>query len=178
MCKKTSTFFCIIKTLMFISQCHLLGTDLEDILTVWLDSVGEPVSVSQVSPGPCSLDRPTTSMWTTNVQIKYPDGGPVPDTASYISKLEREKEARDRGETKDNRSFLAKYVRYHSISNNSSKIFPIFTELKHCIHSIFAVDVHRSRFDIRRPDVGGESRTRRSRRGRGRRKQCSETIIF
>lgn len=33
-----------------------------------------------------------------------------PDTASYIQKLEKEKEARERGEVKDNRSFLAKYV--------------------------------------------------------------------
>lgn len=42
--------------------------------------------------------------------VRYPDGGPVPDTATYIQKLEREREARERGETKDNRSFLAKYV--------------------------------------------------------------------
>ena len=33
-----------------------------------------------------------------------------PDTASYVQKLEREKEAKERGEVKDNRSFLAKYV--------------------------------------------------------------------
>lgn len=33
-----------------------------------------------------------------------------PDTASYIQKLEREREAREKGELKDNRSFLAKYV--------------------------------------------------------------------
>lgn len=49
-------------------------------------------------------------MWTTNVVVKYPDGGPVPDTATYIQKLEREREARERGEAKDNRSFLARYV--------------------------------------------------------------------
>jgi len=50
-------------------------------------------------------------MWTTNVAVRYPDSGPVPDTATYIQKLEREREAREKGETKDNRSFLAKYVR-------------------------------------------------------------------
>lgn len=33
-----------------------------------------------------------------------------PDTATYIQKLEREREAREKGELKDNRSFLAKYV--------------------------------------------------------------------
>ena len=101
-----------------ILQCHLLGTDLEDILTIWLDSAGEPVSVTEVSPGPCSVTEPTTAIWTTSIQIKYPDGGPVPDTASYIYKLEREKEARERGETKDNRSFIAKYVRNYYSSNN------------------------------------------------------------
>lgn len=33
-----------------------------------------------------------------------------PDTASYIQKLEKEREAKEKGEVKDNRSFLAKYV--------------------------------------------------------------------
>lgn len=75
-----------------------------------MDIAGEPISVSQVSPGPCMLNLPTTKMWTTSVQIRSPDGGPTPDTASYILKVENEKAARERGETKDNRSFLAKYV--------------------------------------------------------------------
>lgn len=35
-----------------------------------------------------------------------------PDTASFIQKVEREREARDRGEVKDNRGFLAKYWIY------------------------------------------------------------------
>lgn len=84
--------------------------DLEDLLHVWLDSVAEPVAVNLVSRGPCTTQGPSTKMWTTNVQVKYPDGGPIPDTATYIHKLEKEREARERGETKDNRSFLAKYV--------------------------------------------------------------------
>ncbi|XP_011298052.1 ER membrane protein complex subunit 10 [Fopius arisanus] len=95
-----------------VPACHLLGTELEDIITIWLDAGADPVSITQVSPGPCSLDTPTTSMWTSSVQVRYPDGGPIPDTASYIYKLEREKEARERGETKDNRSFFAKYWMY------------------------------------------------------------------
>lgn len=33
-----------------------------------------------------------------------------PDTGSYIQKLERERDAKEKGEVKDNRSFLAKYV--------------------------------------------------------------------
>ncbi|KZC07706.1 ER membrane protein complex subunit 10 [Dufourea novaeangliae] len=51
-------------------------------------------------------------MWITNVVLKYPDGGPVPDTATYIQKLEREREARERGEAKDNRPYFLKYWMY------------------------------------------------------------------
>lgn len=35
-----------------------------------------------------------------------------PDTASFIQKMEREREARERGDVKDNRGFLAKYWMY------------------------------------------------------------------
>lgn len=35
-----------------------------------------------------------------------------PDTASFIQKLEREREARDHGEVKDHRGFFAKYWMY------------------------------------------------------------------
>ncbi|XP_053984236.1 ER membrane protein complex subunit 10 [Hylaeus anthracinus] len=95
-----------------VPVCYLLGSDLEDIITVWLDSAAEPIAVSQTSPGPCSLESPLTNMWTTNVIVKYPDGGPVPDTATYIQKLEREREARERGEAKDNRPYLSRYWMY------------------------------------------------------------------
>lgn len=33
-----------------------------------------------------------------------------PDTATYIQKMERERDAREKGDLKDNRSFIAKYV--------------------------------------------------------------------
>lgn len=35
-----------------------------------------------------------------------------PDTASFIQKMEREREARERGDVQDNRGFLAKYWMY------------------------------------------------------------------
>ncbi|CAK9801154.1 ER membrane protein complex subunit 10 [Anthophora quadrimaculata] len=95
-----------------VPACYLLGSDLEDVITIWLDTAAEPIVVSISSPGPCSTESPFTNMWTTNVIVKYPDGGPVPDTATYIRKLEREREARERGEAKDNRSFLARYWMY------------------------------------------------------------------
>lgn len=33
-----------------------------------------------------------------------------PDVAMFVQKVEQEKVAKERGETKDNRSFIAKYV--------------------------------------------------------------------
>lgn len=35
-----------------------------------------------------------------------------PETAGYIERLERERDEKERGEVKDNRSILAKYVSY------------------------------------------------------------------
>ncbi|XP_011501939.1 PREDICTED: ER membrane protein complex subunit 10 [Ceratosolen solmsi marchali] len=95
-----------------ILACNLLGSNLQDTLNIWLDSSAEPIAVNLVSQGPCSLKNPTAQSWTTDVQMKYPDGGPMPDTATYIQKLEREKQARESGENKDNRSFFAKYWMY------------------------------------------------------------------
>ncbi|KAJ8675990.1 hypothetical protein QAD02_011776 [Eretmocerus hayati] len=95
-----------------VLACNLLGSNLKDVLYVWLDSTAEPVAVNLVSRGPCSSEDPTTLNWTTDVNIKYPDGGLAPDTAPYIQKLEREKLARESGEVKDNRSFFAKYWMY------------------------------------------------------------------
>ncbi|XP_001604605.1 ER membrane protein complex subunit 10 [Nasonia vitripennis] len=95
-----------------VLACNLVGSNLQDTLYIWLDSTAEPVAINLISRGPCSQDTPATQMWTTEVQVKYPDGGPIPDTATYIQKIEREKQARESGEVKDNRSFFAKYWMY------------------------------------------------------------------
>jgi ER membrane protein complex subunit 10 len=44
--------------------------------------------------------------------LKAIEPAPVPDTANFIQKIEKEREARERGETKDNRSFFSKYWMY------------------------------------------------------------------
>ncbi|KAG7187985.1 hypothetical protein KM043_013941 [Ampulex compressa] len=95
-----------------VPACHLLGSDLEDTIIVWLDSGAEPAAISVSAFGPCALNSPFTNIWTTSIVVKYPDAGPAPDTAIYVRKLEREREARERGETKDNRSFVGKYWMY------------------------------------------------------------------
>lgn len=50
--------------------------------------------------------------FNTIVTLKPIEPAPVPDTAGFVQKIEKEREARDRGETKDNRSFISKYWMY------------------------------------------------------------------
>lgn len=49
-----------------------------------------------------------SSGFKTKVLVQHMEVGPQPDTASFIQKMEQDKLAKQRGETKDNRSFLAK----------------------------------------------------------------------
>lgn len=136
----------------------MLGSNLQDILYIWLDTSAEPVAVNLVTRGACSLEKPTTSMITTEVQVKYPDGGPIPDTATYIQKLEREKQAREAGEVKDNRSFFAKYVRL-----KKKKYIYIFEFLLLLMNAltliIFLVDVHSASINFFCLDICYKSRS-------------------
>ena len=44
----------------------------------------------------------------SKVVVQPMEMGPQPDTAAFIHRIEQEKLAKERGETKDNRSFFAK----------------------------------------------------------------------
>ncbi|KAF9411807.1 hypothetical protein HW555_009504 [Spodoptera exigua] len=57
---------------------------------------------------PLSLESGTQKI-NSNFYLRYVA---MPDTATYIQKLEREREAREKGDLKDNKSFLAKYWMY------------------------------------------------------------------
>jgi len=48
----------------------------------------------------------------TKVVIQNMENGPAPDTAAFIQKMDEEKARKMSGETKDNRSFFAKYWMY------------------------------------------------------------------
>lgn len=54
----------------------------------------------------------------TDVIIKHTELAPVPDTATFVQKLERERMAREKGDGRDNRGFFAKYVSIHSPYHN------------------------------------------------------------
>uniref|UniRef100_A0A2M3ZE45 ER membrane protein complex subunit 10 n=1 Tax=Anopheles braziliensis TaxID=58242 RepID=A0A2M3ZE45_9DIPT len=100
--------------------CALAKSQLTDVLWVSLDHTGTVTGVTQsVSNGNTNncLDLTTSDVdvldeFNTDVYVKHTESAPIPDTASFIQKMEREREARERGETKDNRSFFAKYWMY------------------------------------------------------------------
>lgn len=50
--------------------------------------------------------------FNTDVLIRHTEMAPFPDTTNFIQKLEREREARERGDVRDNRGFFAKYVSF------------------------------------------------------------------
>lgn len=83
------------------------------MISVNLDHNGNVIAVTMAVPKICTgadVKPNFLTNFNTSVEVRHMELGPVPDTATYIQKLEREREAKERGETKDNRSFLAKYV--------------------------------------------------------------------
>lgn len=77
------------------------------------------ISVSQIVHGSNNCgnglakgDVDALDEFNTDVVIRTYEAAPIPDTASFIQKMERERESREKGEVKDNRGFFAKYVSY------------------------------------------------------------------
>ena len=54
--------------------------------------------------------QPTT--FKTKISTQQMENGPAPDTAAFIQRMEENKRKEEKGEVKDNRSFLAKYWMY------------------------------------------------------------------
>ncbi|KAJ8919178.1 hypothetical protein NQ315_012164 [Exocentrus adspersus] len=97
--------------------CMLVEAELDDRLSVFVDYIGRVIGVTLVIASRSTCEGAIVPVdqlkgFTTTVYVKHTDMGPIPDTASYIQKLEREREAKEKGEVKDNRSFLAKYWMY------------------------------------------------------------------
>ncbi|XP_005175304.1 ER membrane protein complex subunit 10 [Musca domestica] len=98
--------------------CSILSAQLNDELWIAIDGSGFvnaiTLSTSGVDINECSLFdfSLSTRQYNTEVLIKHTELAPVADTASFIQKIEREREARERGEVKDNRGFFAKYWIY------------------------------------------------------------------
>lgn len=88
-----------------------------DNIWISLDNEGSVVSVSQLVRGSANCqgglskgDVDALDEFNTDVVLRHVEAAPIPDTASFIQKMERERESREKGETKDTRGFFAKYV--------------------------------------------------------------------
>lgn len=111
--------------------CNLVQSGLSETFIVHLDWRNKVVGVS-ISAGSHSSDNrkrshsdklssslnenidPLNSAvgFKSKVLVQPMEMGPQPDTAAFIQRMEQEKLAKERGETKDNRSFFAKYWMY------------------------------------------------------------------
>uniref|UniRef100_A0A1Q3FFG2 ER membrane protein complex subunit 10 n=1 Tax=Culex tarsalis TaxID=7177 RepID=A0A1Q3FFG2_CULTA len=108
------------KFLTSSKACALAKSQLTDVLWVSLDHAGSVTGITQSvnngNYGDCrdlnNRDIDVLDEFNTDVYVKPMENAPIPDTASFIQKMEREREARERGETKDNRGFFAKYWMY------------------------------------------------------------------
>merc|ERR1712210_173723 len=92
----------------YAPACGLLEAGLQDTLTLQLDWRGKLVAaimgVQQLTPGKGNEGQ--QSSFRTRVSTQQMESGPAPDTAAFIQRME------EKGEVKDNRSFLAKYWMY------------------------------------------------------------------
>jgi len=97
----------------FLKGESMLQSGLSDIVTINLDHVGNVISVSLSPAFANAVDENTVpSTFNSTVVVRHMEPGPIPDTITYMQKLEQERLAKERGETKDNRSFFAKYWMY------------------------------------------------------------------
>nr|XP_014095363.1 ER membrane protein complex subunit 10 isoform X1 [Bactrocera oleae] len=97
--------------------CNLIMSNLNDIMWISIDHNGyiNAVTVLTSRSDICFYENISVSGsedFNTDVLIRHTEMAPFPDTTSFIQKLEREREARERGDVRDNRGFFSKYWMY------------------------------------------------------------------
>lgn len=113
-----------VKTTFMTSSkaCLLIYSQLHDLLTVSFDHSPTVVAISykavNLDPVPDTCETVSNSEieqlqeFSSVVSLKTMEPAPVPDTAGFIQKVEKERESRERGDVVDNRSFIQKYWMY------------------------------------------------------------------
>jgi len=100
----------------FVRACYLYGSALSEIIKVAVDNSGNVIGLSIVSPRhDCSIAQKKTLLYpvfNSTVLVHQQVLGAVPDTQTYVKKLEHDKAEEAAGKGKDNRSFFAKYWMY------------------------------------------------------------------
>lgn len=102
--------------------CLLLHSQLNDVLTISFDHFPSVVGVNHKAVNLESVPDTCESLpgnplgqfneFSTVVTLRTIEQAPQVDTAGFIQKIEKEREARERGQVPDNRSFLSKYWMY------------------------------------------------------------------
>jgi len=99
----------------FVKACHLYGSQLSELITLSVDHVGNVIGISIVSPKhDCILSDVDlhTDQFNSTIQVQQQIAGPLPDTQTFIKKIEKEKADQAAGGKTENKSFLAKYWMY------------------------------------------------------------------
>jgi hypothetical protein len=99
-----------------VKSCSLYASNLNDFLVVNLNAFNEFISVNFYTSDPECINQPLedslSHKFNTTVLIESSPLGPKPDTATYIKRLEEERQNKLKEGKEDNRSFLAKYWIY------------------------------------------------------------------
>nr|CAG4645961.1 EOG090X0JXR [Lynceus sp. MCZ IZ 141354] len=97
----------------FTKACSILKSGLSDSIGFHFDSQGNPVGMGLTTFNPiCEGEDADETVFSTSAQLHFSEPGPQPDVTFYVQRQEQEKVAKERGDTKDNRSFFAKYWMY------------------------------------------------------------------
>lgn len=110
-----SNFVTLKATQTLIKACSLYSSNLEDFLAVNLSPTNNFINVNLFTSNPeCSGPVPSdpSKQFNTTVFVEYGSTGPLPDTTTYIRRLEEERQSKLKEGKEDNRSFILKYWMY------------------------------------------------------------------
>lgn len=102
-------------TQTLVKACSIYTSNLEDFLTVNLSPTNDFLNVNIFTTNQeCNSEVPRvlSNQFNTTILVESGAVGPVPDTATYIKRLEEERQNKLREGKEDNRSFFAKYWLY------------------------------------------------------------------
>lgn len=102
-------------TQTIVKSCSMYGSNLADIITINLSPTNDFISVNLITADQeCQGDFPTelSNKFNTTLLVESGSIGPQPDTATYIKRLEEERQNKLKEGKQDNRSFFGKYWIY------------------------------------------------------------------
>jgi hypothetical protein len=101
----------------YVKACALYESRLTETITISVDHLGYVYGVGLSLPVSQCEGKGNGAGWlpthfNTTVNVVNQAAGAIPDTQTYVQRLEKEKAENAAGKGKDNRSFLAKYWMY------------------------------------------------------------------